>query len=132
MSYDRRAAPGIWTAVRHFVSVLVGAPEPWHGGAASAVPEVASNPAPSSAEAARVAASRVREENLASIFASIFASFSECCLPIGRLDVRFIVEGMYADARVIAPLRIVQADCHPSGARARLAKRSITSDRPLT
>src|SRR6266511_2196669 len=110
MSYDRRAAPGIWTAVRHFVSVLVGAPEPWHGGAASAVPEVASNPAPSSAEAARVAASRVREENLASIFASIFAFLRECCPPDWTFGLLWKID---ADARAIAPLRIVQADCHP-------------------
>src|SRR6266568_468022 len=71
--------------------------------AARAVPDVASAPAPNSAEAARVAASRVREENLASIFASIFSSFSECCPPIGRLDVQLIVEGIDADARAIAP-----------------------------
>src|SRR6266436_9418589 len=107
MSYDRSGLPGIWTAVRHLVSVLVGAPGPWHGGAASAAPDVASNPAPSSAEAARIAASRVREENLASIFASL----ATVALPIGRLDVWFIVERMDADARAIAPLRIVQADC---------------------
>src|SRR5207247_512442 len=125
MSYDRRGLPGIWTAVKHLVSVLVGAPRPVQ--AASAAPEVASDAAPSSAEAARVAASRVREENLA----SICASFSKL-LP-SRLDdwmFGLLWKEWMPMREVIAPLRIVQADCHPSGARARLAKRSITSDRP--
>src|SRR5882724_3519664 len=62
MSYDRSAAPGIWTAVRHLVSVLVGAPGPVQ--AAYAVP------APTSAGAASIAAIELRKVNLADM----------CCL----------------------------------------------------
>jgi hypothetical protein len=41
MSYDRSGLPGIWTAVRHLVSVLLGAPGPVH--AAYAAPDAASD-----------------------------------------------------------------------------------------
>src|SRR6267142_86830 len=60
MSYDRSGLPGIGTAVRHVVCVSVGAPAPVHGGSASAVPDVAREPAPNSVEATRSVASRVR------------------------------------------------------------------------
>src|SRR6266849_2928310 len=62
MSYDRSGLPGIWTAVRHLVSVLVGAPGPVQ--AAYAVP------APTSAGAASIAAIELRKVNLADM----------CCL----------------------------------------------------
>src|SRR5258706_13855075 len=62
MSYDRSGLPGIWTAVRHWVSVLAGAPGPVQ--AAYAVP------APTSAGAASIAAIELRKVNLADM----------CCL----------------------------------------------------
>src|SRR5882672_5554915 len=62
MSYDLSGAPGIWTAVRHWVSVLAGAPGPVQ--AAYAVP------APTSAGAASIAAIELRNVNLADM----------CCL----------------------------------------------------
>src|SRR5882724_1667425 len=62
MSYDRRGLPGIWTAVKHLVSVLVGAPGPVQ--AAYAVP------APTSAGVARIAAIELRKVTLANM----------CCL----------------------------------------------------
>src|SRR6266704_1558413 len=67
MSYDLSGLlpSGSLTAVRHRVSVFSGAPVPVQ--AASAVPDVASDPAPTSIGAARTAASRVREESLANI-----------------------------------------------------------------
>src|SRR2546427_13031312 len=64
MSYDCRGLPGIITAVRHLVSVVVGAPGPVQ--AASAAPDVASAPAETSIGAATIA-SEVRKENLANI-----------------------------------------------------------------
>src|SRR5882672_4585487 len=48
MSYERSGLPGIWTAVRHLVSVLLGAPGPVQ--AANAAPDVASEAAPISAQ----------------------------------------------------------------------------------
>src|SRR5713101_2826027 len=65
MSYDRSGLPGIWTAVRHWVSVVAGAPGPVQ--AANAAPDVASDPTPTSIGAATIAASEVRKENLANI-----------------------------------------------------------------
>src|SRR5262245_2042532 len=56
MSYDCSGLPGIWTAVRHLVCVLVGAPGPSH--TARAAPDVASDTAPNSTEATRSVASR--------------------------------------------------------------------------
>src|SRR5262245_38911800 len=49
MSYDCSGLPGIWTAVRHLVCVVVGAPGPVHW--ACAAPDVASDTAPNSIEA---------------------------------------------------------------------------------
>jgi hypothetical protein len=67
MSYDLSGLLpwGSWTAVRHLVSVLVGAPGPVQ--AANAAPDIASVPTPTSSGAATSAASEVREENLANI-----------------------------------------------------------------
>src|SRR5262245_18585730 len=56
MSYDCSGLPGIWTAVRHLVCVVVGAPGPVHW--ASAAPDVASDTAPNSIEATRSMPSR--------------------------------------------------------------------------
>src|SRR5215470_16106638 len=56
MSYDCSGLPGIWTAVRHLVCVVVGAPGPVHW--ACAAPDVAREPAPNSIEATRSMPSR--------------------------------------------------------------------------
>src|ERR1700682_4509703 len=76
MSNDRSGLPGIWTAVRHLVSVLVGAPGPIQ--AANAAPDVASEAAPISAQV---------EESFESMLVTPLvanATRSWCC-PAGRL-----------------------------------------------
>src|SRR5207247_11394046 len=77
MSYDRRGLPGIWTAVKHLVSVVVGAPGPVQ--AASAAPDVASDPTPTSSGAATIAVSEMREGILADM----------CCLLLVALTRLF-------------------------------------------
>src|SRR3989440_11963669 len=80
MSYDRRGLPGIWTAVKHLVSVLVGAPGPVQ--AAYAVP------APTSAGAASIAAIDLRKVNLADMCCLLLVDtlFRDCAPTQHRLD----------------------------------------------
>src|SRR6267142_275358 len=68
MSKDRIGLPGIGTAATHLVWVLVGAPGPVQ--AACAAPDAASDTAPTSAGAARIAVMEFRKANLADM----------CCL----------------------------------------------------
>src|SRR5262245_37297231 len=89
MSYDCSGLPGIWTAVRHLVCVVVGAPGPVHW--ASAAPNVASDTAPNSIEATTSMPSR---------FGAISAS-SESCEERKEYVVNILLPPLVAESTIV-------------------------------
>src|SRR5215470_5567455 len=87
MSNDLSRLPGIWTAVRHLVCVLVGAPGPWHGGSAKATPIVASSATPN----------RTTVNNTVAFEHPVSFSILEFCIIAGPLVANGHCEGNGAD-----------------------------------
>src|SRR3954471_16030407 len=90
MSYDCSGAPGITIAVLHLVSVVVGAPGPWHGAASAVVPTVVSD------AAMMTPANCARCCNL-SILIIGRSLFADACRRSRRLQGRPDAHGIYGD-----------------------------------